>query len=555
MNTLFTIERPYVLFAILLVIPIVALMYYRYKKTESILGGINLTKSVDLKRLRRSYTFRTIFRCLSWSFAVIAFSGISYGTRQFPVQKSGCSVSFVFDISYSMEATDVSTGIVNKENLSRLEASKIYAKRLLSKMDGISVSAVLAKGDGFVTVPLTEDFSSIYSLIDSLSPQLMTSAGSSIGKGIECAISSFPQNTAQSKMIIVFTDGDETDDALYPALLNAARFQIPVTIIGFGSEDGVEVLSGDRKTPVHTFLMANKMKNMAIDVNKSSKNLSHNEIIRYVTSSSQSSAVSILKQINSSSETFSFEVRPVSRHDFFLFISVISFILSYVIGEIDIQSLRAKLRRRFGKISSILLICCVCCIFFSCSDERVKILDGTWAHYNGKYRKATVDFISVTNETYNNRDETAQNYALFGLASTYISLEEYDAALDKLNQIILQKQEDEYKDSKLASSVFYNEGIIYTRKGDFNMAKELFKKSILASDENLDAKINLELTIQREANNNKKNYASELQSVNEEKSNELDPKTQALFNLIRENEQNQWKKMESKEDEKNVLDY
>ena len=36
----------------------------------------------------------------------------------------------------------------------------------------------------------------------------------------------------------------------------------------------------------------------------------------------------------------------------------------------------------------------------------------------------------------------------------------------------------------------------------------------------------------------------------------VDPKTAALFKLIRENEQNQWKKMDSKEEEKkNELDY
>jgi hypothetical protein len=53
----------------------------------------------------------------------------------------------------------------------------------------------------------------------------------------------------------------------------------------------------------------------------------------------------------------------------------------------------------------------------------------------------------------------------------------------------------------------------------------------------------------------KKAGATEMQGVSESKNAELDAKTAALFNLIREKEQNQWKKMESKKEEKNVLDY
>ena len=55
----------------------------------------------------------------------------------------------------------------------------------------------------------------------------MTAAGSSLGKGIDCAVSSFPQNSSQTSMVFVFTDGDETDDLMLRSLQKAARFQIP----------------------------------------------------------------------------------------------------------------------------------------------------------------------------------------------------------------------------------------------------------------------------------------------------------------------------------------
>ncbi|MCR5124386.1 MAG: VWA domain-containing protein [Treponema sp.] len=547
MNSLFSffsIARPQLLLLAIPVVPVALLMAYKFRRLEKSLSSLISSSRTDFSRLRRSFFLRTFLRCLAWVSAVLAISGISWGTRQYPVQKSGCAVSFVFDISYSMNALDVDDG-----RLTRLDAVKIYVRDLLSLMDGTSVSAVLCKGDGILAVPLTEDLTPILSLVDALSPSLMTASGSSLGKGIECAVSSFPQNSSQSNMIFVFTDGDETDDSLHSALSAAGRFQIPVTIVGFGSEDGVEVLSGDGKTPVRTFLMENKMKNLADNVNKNVRKLfPKSDFIRYVRSSSHGSAVSLLNQIDRTSESFSYEIRTVSRHDFFIVFSLIFFVLSFIISEIDLASLRARFSRMVSFVSVSLVF-----TFVSCSSPRTQVLKGSIDYKNAKYRSAIVDFVSVLNDS---PDASVRDYAVFGLASTYISLEEYDVALEKLSQIVPEKNGDEYKDKNLASAVFYNEGVIFVRKGDFSKASALFKDAILASPENLDAKINLELCEQRLSMAKKKSGATEMKSVVESMDVHVDPKTAALFKLIRENEQNQWKKMDSKEEEKkNELDY
>ena len=541
--SMFSIERPQLLLLMVPVFPAALFMFVRFKKMERSLVDFVSSASESFVRSRRSVALRTFFRCLAWMSGVLACAGLSWGSRQVPVQKSGCAVSFVFDISYSMNAMDAAGG-----KMSRLDAVKVYCANLLPLMDGVSVSAVISKGDGFLAVPLTQDFSSVYSLLDSLSPSLMTAAGSSLGKGIDCAVSSFPQNSSQTSMVFVFTDGDETDDLMLRSLQKAARFQIPVTLVGFGSEDGVEVLSGDGQTPVKTFLMANKMRNYAMDVNKTSRKLfSKSDFVRYVSAESRGSAVSLLEQLDSSSESFSYEIRSVSRHDLFIFLSLVFFALSFLVSEVDI----AFLRKRFGKIVSILSFSCVF-LFVSCSSARSRILKGSIDHSNGKFRSATVDFVSVLEDM---PQEQQRDYALFGLASTYISLEEYDAALEKLDLIVPEKTDDEYKDKALASAVFYNKGVIFVRRGDFPKALSFFKEAVLASSDNLDARINMELCDQRIAMSKKKAGATEMQGVSESKNAELDAKTAALFNLIREKEQNQWKKMESKKEEKNVLDY
>ena len=102
---------------------------------------------------------RSVFIAISFIMILIAYSDIHWGTYLVPVQKSGASVSLVYDISNSMLARDCEGG------LTRLKASCEYSKGLLSKMDGVSASVVLAKGDGVAAIPLTDDYGMIESLL------------------------------------------------------------------------------------------------------------------------------------------------------------------------------------------------------------------------------------------------------------------------------------------------------------------------------------------------------------------------------------------------------
>ena len=68
--------------------------------------------------------------------------------------------AMVFDISNSMLAKDC------PGNTSRLDAASLYAKKLLSKMEGTPVAVILAKGDGVAAIPLTDDTSMVESLLE-----------------------------------------------------------------------------------------------------------------------------------------------------------------------------------------------------------------------------------------------------------------------------------------------------------------------------------------------------------------------------------------------------
>ena len=167
-----------------------------------------ILKEMVCFRFKKILLVRSGCLAVSLIFLLLAHAGLTWGTYLVPVQKSGHSVAMVFDISNSMLAKDC------PGNTRRLEAASLYAKKLLAKMNGTPVSVIIAKGDGIAAIPITDDAAMIESLLDVMSPSLMTVPGSSIGKGILKAKDSFPANFSAAGRIWVFTDGEETDGQL-----------------------------------------------------------------------------------------------------------------------------------------------------------------------------------------------------------------------------------------------------------------------------------------------------------------------------------------------------
>ena len=542
-----SIENPRILLAVFLILPVLLFLFVKFKKiTEKLASSQN---QKNLSSLKISLFLRTLFRALALISALLALSEISFGSKKIPVHKSGSNVSFVFDISYSMLAKDAPS------RLTRLDAVKIYASSLLEHLSQTSFSAVLAKGDGFTAIPETEDVLSMLNLLENLSPSLMSSGGSSLGKGIEAALNAIPQNSAKSQYIWVFTDGDETDSRLEKSLEQAAKSLVPVTIVGFGSEKEIEITAGDGKTKVKTALRAEKMQEITESVNEGYSSFSFSgrkSQVSYIDSRAKASAWQLLSQIKGKAgeneeNSLSYEVKKVNRHAFFIFWTVIFLILSFVAAEFKFSAIKNK---KFLSLLEKSLVFTAVFLLASCKSEKKQILEGAWEWYEGKYTQATADFLTVAHKA--SEDSLAKNYAIFDLSATYFSMGELDASLKRLSQLNL---DDEALSPDLRTAAFYNLGLISARKNDYETAAKNFKRAILADSKNVRAKINLELC-QREITQKQAQEAqAEMQGVNEEKQTDPDMKNE-IFNLIRENEGKKWRNM-SDGGEKNddVLDY
>lgn len=531
------------LLLITLLIPIVYI-FPKIKQIDSSPYFLFKNKKVTrkfVKNMQGMLYVRSILFMLAWFCIIVAFSGPYWGKEIIPIQKNGSAVSFVFDISWSMTAEDVLQE--DSSYISRLEASKKYAKSLLlpNKTDDmVTVSVVLAKGDGYVAVPSTEDHEAVFSVINALSPNLMTSKGSNIGAGIETAISTFPTSQARQGTIIVFTDGEETIISLEKALENAINHGIGVYIVGFGNPKGSQLQLGENK--ITTFLEEGKIQKMIS--NLKNKTSLYNIPLYY--SKFEDNNYELLKILYpkdfnlQESYQNGYEVKKVPRHNLFILIAIILFVLGMFISYRKIS---------LSKIASVSGFLLILMMFSSCSynvKESCDLLQGNFYWHQKKYQHAQMKYLQILNSSEESDNQELKQYATFALGSSYVMQNEEEAAFQRLESVAPNAPDE----IRFASA--YNIGVLSYSVGNYEKSIQSFRNALMINPQSIEAKINLELAL-RQGSKTVQNNKSQVKTASENKEHSV--LKDAVFSIIRENEQKQWKSQEKQDEFQSPTDY
>jgi len=148
------------------------------------------------------------------------------------------------------------------------------------------------------------------------------------------------------------------------------------------------------------------------------------------------------------------------------------------------------------------------------TSDSTKVLLGTYEWHKKNYRKAVAMYLSVVEKADEEKKQTL-NYSLYDLATAYSMSGEENAALERYSQISSDAPQ------LVRYNAYYNAGIIAHNQGNFDSASEYFRKALEIDNTRLEAKINLELSIQMtEAQSRQKE--SEILPAHEEKEHNQD---------------------------------
>lgn len=564
-----TCERPWVFWGMLLLVPALLLFVLWYRR----IVHANLGGAAVLARLKLALPLRGLCWSVAWIMLLAALSGLSWGSHLVPVQQRGSSLSLVFDISWSMTAQDVPYD--KNRGVSRLEAAASYGESLLERLESTDVSVIIAKGEGVVAVPLTRDFNAVRALLPALSPRLMTTAGSSLGSGLQKAAASFPLLSVAKKTVVVLTDGEETDGTLEAETRRLVAAGIDVVFLGFGSREGVEIMAGDGTTSVRSSLQEQRLVALVDAVNQSTA--AEGGILGgralYLPAQSLGSAHRVLATITGgngpgegvSSQAGSqagsqekgewagtaYQLETKERWNGCALLALLFLCAGFLFGELNPAFFKRLFRSSAGGGGTLLVILLAATgLFFQgCTRQwqgAAGVLEGAFFWHQGKYQKAISGFMGAMDTATALSQEEVLQYSTYGLAATYIMQGETEAALSRLQELSPDAP------ASLTFSALYNTGVISYNQGKYQEAAALFRKALEVEPANLDAKINLELSLGQDAS---QSAASSQEVIPVQEYSADDIAGAALFSLIREQEENRWKNQQRQDTAPSGDDY
>ncbi|MBD3636934.1 MAG: VWA domain-containing protein [Crocinitomicaceae bacterium] len=230
----FRFENEYILCGLAL-IPIVALGYLvvlNWKnKTLSQLASDKLLRYLtapvsEVKSYFKFFLFRNAL-----AFLILALANPQYGKGRNEMVAEGIEIMIALDISNSMRALDLDP------NRDRLTVAKMSIDRFLRSLHGDKVGILVFAGDAFLQVPLTADYRAIKMFLQTISPDMMTNQGTSIGLAIDKCIQSFDMENGVNKAIIVMSDGEDHEGDAEAMARSANEMNIIVNTVGMGTQN------------------------------------------------------------------------------------------------------------------------------------------------------------------------------------------------------------------------------------------------------------------------------------------------------------------------------
>ncbi len=155
--------------------------------------------------------------------------------REYPLDIEGVDIVMLIDISSSMKIEDF---VWEGERMNRLDAVTMLAGEFIRSRENDRVSLIAFAGVPYTLTPLSIDQDWVARRMDRIDFHMVTD-GTAIGSAIASGVNRLRDSDAESRVIILLTDGVNNAGNISPenAAKLAAALDIRVHTIGIGTQD------------------------------------------------------------------------------------------------------------------------------------------------------------------------------------------------------------------------------------------------------------------------------------------------------------------------------
>ncbi|MYD85918.1 MAG: VWA domain-containing protein [Acidobacteria bacterium] len=245
---------PYYLLLLLLLPP---LAWWYATRAERSLGAVRYPVVDRLVRAdrRRTGRWRHVpfgLRILALALLLIAFARPQTGVTAENVATDGIDIVLVLDLSSSMLAQDLEPN--------RIGAAREAAASFVRRRPNDRIGLVVFAGEAFTQAPLTLDHRVVTTLIEELEVGVVED-GTAIGMGLATAVKRLDDSSAESKVVVLLTDGRNNRGSIDPptAAQMAQALGVRIYAVGAGTR-------GAAPMPVDDPLFGRRTAQVPVDI-------------------------------------------------------------------------------------------------------------------------------------------------------------------------------------------------------------------------------------------------------------------------------------------------
>jgi Ca-activated chloride channel family protein len=205
-----------------------------------LIGRLSLGVSRSRDRWKAALVLVSVF------FLVLAIARPQWGQGTDLVSARGVDVFLVLDTSFSMDATDVPP--------SRMERARYIASALIDKLQGNRVGLIVFSGSAFVQCPLTLDYGAAKIFLDTVGTGVVPEPGTDILQALEAASRGFVARDSKFKVVVLLTDGEETEGSAVGVAQKAREEGIVIHTVGVGTPGGEPIPVRNEKGEVTDYI-------------------------------------------------------------------------------------------------------------------------------------------------------------------------------------------------------------------------------------------------------------------------------------------------------------
>ena len=212
-------------------VPLLAWWYVVRGRSRT--GSLRYSSLAAIARADRRRTGRYrhalfVLRSLGLAALIVAFARPQTGGTAESVTTEGIDIVLALDLSTSMLAEDLEPN--------RIEAAKAVAADFVDGRRNDRIGLVVFAGDAFTQVPLTLDYGIVTTVLGELETGILED-GTAIGMGLATAVKRLQGSSAESKVIVLLTDGQNNRGEIDPvtAAQMAAALDVRIYAVGAGT--------------------------------------------------------------------------------------------------------------------------------------------------------------------------------------------------------------------------------------------------------------------------------------------------------------------------------